>query len=204
MVLAANRYLALVVDLEHSGKAGQTADLQLELTRQEIFVSGLLGGVALRYPETIELSLDQREFIPWWGAWRQALITGIVISAGLGLLVVWFLLGLLYAPAAKLISFLFSRPLPWRAAWKMAVASLMPGALVMNAAIALYAWGWIDLVRLGFFAVFHLPIAWIYLGVSPLCLPRPAATERVKENPFASATDKNPGRKGRNPFASEE
>ena len=48
----------------------------------------------------------------------------------------------------------------------------MPGALLMCAAVCLYGWGALDLVRLAVAGAVHLVMGWVYLFISPLCLPR--------------------------------
>ena len=44
----------------------------------------------------------------------------------------------------------------------------------------------LDLVRLAFATGAHLVLGWIYLVVSPLCLPRHPAIAAVKSNPFGT------------------
>src|ERR1019366_7853290 len=80
--------------------------------------------------------------------------------------------------------FCASRALSLPGSWRLAGAALMPGALFLCAAIFLYGWGALDLVRLSVATAVHVVMSWIYLIVSPLCSPRrPAAA--AKENPFA-------------------
>ena len=60
----------------------------------------------------------------------------------------------------------------------------MPGALFMCAVILLYGCGALDLVRLALAGALHLVMSWVYLIISPLCVPRHPAVA-VKANPFA-------------------
>ena len=61
----------------------------------------------------------------------------------------------------------------------------MPGALLLAAAILLYDFGGLDLVRLAFVVAAHLVLGWIYFFVSVLFLPRQAASAAGRRNPFA-------------------
>jgi hypothetical protein len=63
-------------------------------------------------------------------------------------------------------------------------AALMPGALLLSGAIALYGWGALDIVRLSIAAALHLVMGWVYIFISPLRLPRQAVAT-AQENPFA-------------------
>jgi hypothetical protein len=58
----------------------------------------------------------------------------------------------------------------------------------MAAAILLYDFGVLDLVRMAVVTVAHLVLGWIYLGVSLLFLPRPEEVAAQRQNPFASAS----------------
>ena len=82
------------------------------------------------------------------------------------------------------MGFFANRDLNLRGSWRLAGAALMPGALLICAVIVLYGCGALDLLRLAVVGPVHLVIAWVYLILSPLCVPRhPALT--VKANPFA-------------------
>jgi hypothetical protein len=98
-------------------------------------------------------------------------------------MVIWACLATVYALPAWLVGFFADRDLTLRGSWRLAGAALMPGALFLSAAIGLYGWGALDLVRLAVAAAVHLVMGWIYLFVSPLCLPRHPAVTAVA-NPF--------------------
>jgi hypothetical protein len=73
--------------------------------------------------------------------------------------------------------------LNFRQSWRLAGAALMPGALLMTAAILLYGIGFLNLVSFGFIFGAHFLIGWIYLFVSLLFVPRaPIAVNQG--NPF--------------------
>ena len=60
----------------------------------------------------------------------------------------------------------------------------MPGALLMCAAIFLYGWGALDLVRLAVAAAVHLVVGWVYLIRQPLVLA--AASRRRRRRKIRS------------------
>lgn len=204
VLLAGNRYLAIVVDPDHTGRAGQVSDLQIEFGRTEAHLSGLLGILPIRYPAQPVIAFNRRDLVPWWGAWSQAVLSCAIAGTAAALLVIWALLAAIYAPVVRVAATLFDRSLTWPQAWRLGGAALMPGALLMAGAIGLYGWSLIDLVRLGFVLVFHLVAGWVFLAVSALCLPRAQATASLKGNPFVGAppqdTPAQPAKK--NPFAS--
>jgi len=91
---------------------------------------------------------------------------------------------MLYFLPVWLVGFFTDRDLRLRASWKMAGATLMPGALLFILGLWLYGLAMFDLVQLAFAYTMHFVIGWIYLFVSPMFLNRVTAKE--KANPFAS------------------
>lgn len=205
VILAENPFLAIGIDPAKSGKAGQTSDLQVEFGETSCLLSGVLGSVDLPYPRRGIAAFNRTELVPWWGAWQQAVL-GIAIGGTIvTLFLAWALLALAYGVPAKLAARLTLRPLTWGGAWKLAAASLLPGALFQTLAIAIYTLGFFNLVHLGFCFVFHLIIGWSYLAVGLWSLPKAevAAPEKAP-NPFVGAlppTPEPPPEKKENPFA---
>ncbi len=181
--MAEGRFLALVVDLDHGGEARSPAQVQVEFGRTDWQVFSLLGYVQGAYPPGWTMAFNRTDLGPWWGAWAPAIlaiVAGLVVGS---LMLSWAGLATTYCLPAWLVGFFANRDLSLCGSWRLAGAALMPGALLLSAAIVLYGWGVLDLVRLAAAVVVHLLMGWIYLIVSPLRLPRrPAA---AKENPFA-------------------
>lgn len=184
--LAGDRFLAIVVDLNHEAEVGREADVSVEFGQRECRIYSLLGYVAVNYPADWMIALNQAELEPWWGAWEPAILAGAGTLVVLGLMASWALLAVLYSLPARLAAFFANRELNWRAGWRLASAALMPGALVLTAAIFLYGVSMLDFVRLGICAALHFVIGWIYLFASPLFLPRHPAAPIIKGNPFAA------------------
>jgi len=181
--LADGRFLAFVVDLDHAGGARSPAHVQVEFGRADFKVYSLLGFVRGAYPRSRALAFNRTELGPWWGAWAPAILA---MAAGLvvvGLMVSWACLATVYCLPAWLIGFFANRDCSLGGSWRLAGAALMPGALLICAAMVLYGWGALDLVRLAVAGAVHLVMGWVYLLVSPLCLPRhPTVAEN--SNPF--------------------
>jgi hypothetical protein len=183
-LLAENHFLALAVDLQHSGTVHSPAHVEIEFGERDFKIFSLLGFVEGAYPRQSSIAFNRSDLGPWWGAWAPALLAiaaGLVIS---GLMISWALLATVYCGAAWLVGFFANRELSVSGSWRLAGAALMPGALFLTAAIVLYGLGDLDLVRLAAAAGGHFVIGWIYLVVSPLWLPPQQAVAAVNANPF--------------------
>jgi lysylphosphatidylglycerol synthetase-like protein (DUF2156 family) len=89
--LAGNRFLAIVVDLNHEAEVGREADVSIELGQQEWRIYSLLGYTEVKYPSAWVTAFNRAELEPWWGAWEPAILacTGMLVS--LGLMLCWAL-----------------------------------------------------------------------------------------------------------------
>ena len=188
LLLAENKLLAVSVDLEHGGQLRSPADFQLEFGKESVRVFSLFGEDELFYSADYRMAVNRRDARPAWGAWSPNILALAAIGTFFGLLLVWAGLATVYAVPVWLVCFFWNRDLNFLASWKLAAASLMPGALLMSGALVLYEQHVFDLVQFCFATGMHLVLGWIYLFVSPMFLKRvlPAATQ----NPFAD-TAKN-------------
>lgn len=186
VLLAENRFLALSVDLEQAAKIRSVAHVQIELGRTNFFCHSLFGYLESPYPRGWIIAANREELQPLWGAWRPAVLVAAMILVMLGLFAVWFLLATLFAGPVWLLGFFLNRDLGGRGSWRMSGAALMPGALLMVAAISFYDLGMMDLVQLAFVFVAHLVLGWVYLFVSPFFVPRLEAGGRTPKNPFTA------------------
>lgn len=185
--LAGNDYLAVTVVPSFSNGLGQTSDVQIEFHPTECRIGSLLGYCALPYPQGWVFELNRAELEPWWGAWYPVLVAG----AGLGTLLVvnlaWWLLALLYLKPVRWIARAAGIYPHNRILWHLAVASQIPGALFLSAALILYGWNLIPLAGFLFAFLLHFVIAWPYLLMSPLFLSKSTAIS-------------SPGKSPKNPF----
>ena len=187
VVLAEERFLALDIDLNHTGTIHCTSDVQVEFGRDSIRVFSLLGYTDFYYPyypptQTIPISREALE--PLWGAWLPEIQAVLVALILVGLLLLWNILGTIYWLPIWLAGFLAGRELGCLAAWRLAGASLLPCGLLLALGIFLFDFGVLDLVQISFVMAAHLLLGWIYLFVSLLFLPRRGSGKKNKKNPF--------------------
>jgi hypothetical protein len=183
--LAQNRFLAVTVDLKHEGKARSPAHIQAEFGEGDLRLFSLFGYIEIKYPNGWAIAFNRAELQPWWGAWKPeilAITVGIVMAS---LLAAWSALATLYCPLAWLAAFFANRELDWGGSWRLAGSALMPGAFFLTAAIMLYGFGLLDVVRLLSAGVLNLALGWAYIVLAPFWLLRhPDAPPR--SNPFRS------------------
>lgn len=181
--LADGRFLAVVIDLDHAGEARTPAHLQVEFGREDFELYSLLGFVRGAYPRRGVLAFNRTELVPWWGAWAPAILAVTALLVVAGLMVSWAGLATAYCLPAWLIGFFANRDCSLGGSWRLAGAALMPGAILICAALVLYGSGALDLVRLVAAGIVHLVAGWIYLVASLCCLP-PYPSVTAKANPF--------------------
>ena len=182
--LAEGRFLAFTVDLQHEGKARSPAHIQVEFGRSDYQVFSLLGFVQGSYPPDRVMPFNREYLVPWWGAWKPALLGMAALGGVVSLMIIWAVLATAYALPVWIAGFFANRDLSLRGSWCLAGAALMPGALLMSAAVFLYGVGAFGLVELAMLAAVHLAIGWLYLALSVRRLPPVTAAAGVKENPF--------------------
>jgi hypothetical protein len=183
-LLAEGRSFAFIADPNHSGQIHSPADVQIEFGAQTVRVFSLLGYRDFPYPPDQIISFNRTELEPLWGAWEPELLVITVLAVVAGLMLAWAALATVYFLPVWLISFFANRDLNFRDSWKLAGAALMPGALLLTAAIALYDFAVLDLVQFCFIFAAHFALGWIYLFLSQLFLPR-IGSKPFPGNPFS-------------------
>ncbi|MCF7765489.1 MAG: hypothetical protein K9N62_17610 [Verrucomicrobia bacterium] len=184
--LANNSFLSVVVELIPNGSLGLSADLQLEFGRRELRSRSILGYLAVPYPVDWVIPANRKQLEPWWGAWNWPVMGGLALGVFFGLQVLWWLLAVVYAWPVRLIAFYSDRQISLPQSFKLAAASLLPGALLFSACLVAYAFQRINLIELLLAHVLHLVIGWLYVVVAPFRLPRlgAAPSNSKSENPF--------------------
>ena len=189
--LAEGNFLSIVVDLDRTGELGYAADLQCEIGRNEFRLRSMLGYVGLPYPTHLTVPLNRHDLEPWWGAWHPVVAAGLAVIVVLGLFVAWTIVGAFYALPVQLIAYYADRQISVFGAWRLAVAALMPGTLLMSAALLAYSFQRLNLIQLVFAWVVHFALGWVYVVIAPMCLPRqqriPGAQGK-KSNPFGESS----------------
>ena len=185
-LIAETKFLAIAVTPETSGQIGQSADIQIQFRATDFRVGSVFRpdwGWEFDYRPGAALNLSRSNLEPWWGAWHPILLA----AAGLAILALlfgsWAVLALIYTVPAKIIAWFADRELSWTGAWRMNSAALLPGTLLMDAAIFLYAWQKVDLIGLAFFFAAHLPTSWVYVAGGAWACPR-LCPSPLKQNPF--------------------
>lgn len=182
-LLAEGRFLALEVDLDHSGQITPTADVQIEFGRQTVRIFSLFGYLDCPYPRSYVIAFNRNELEPLWGAWAVEFLMIAGAASAIGLLLSWWLLATLYVLPVWVLGLFTNRDLDFRRSWRLSGAALMPGALLMMVAVLFYGLDLWNLVTFGFAFVAHFFVGWIYLFLSLLFLP-PASDKPQSKNPF--------------------
>jgi len=196
--LVENKFLDFVVNMGETAASSRTSDLRVEFLRRHVSVCSLFGCLNLDYPPGQTIQFNRPELESRWAAWELTLYSAAGIGTVVWLFASWLLLATIYSPVARIYAFFKDRRLTLLGSWKLASAVLMPGALFVAAGIVLYGLGLIDLLRFLLLWVLHLILGWVYLFLSPLCLPRASDAVPAKANPFGT-----PKPASTNPFSDE-
>ena len=129
---------------------------------------------------------NRQELDPMWGAWAPAILAVAAVLVVSGLMMAWGLLATAYCLPVWLIGFYADRTVDLPGSWRLAGATLMPGALFLSAAIFFYGLALLDLIHLIVAGALHLLLGWIYVVVSPFYLPKHAKAGGPA-NPFSQA-----------------
>lgn len=183
-LLAEGHFLALSVDLTHSGKLRSPAQFQFEFGEHSLWILSLFGLATVEYPKDQSYYFSRPGVQPAWGAWAPEILGLVAIGTFFGLLLIWACLATLYFLPVWMIAYFANRDLDFGSSWKLAGAALMPGALLLTLSIVLYGAGAFDLVQLCFAFGMHYIIGWIYLLVSQIYLSRAVPGE--SGNPFST------------------
>lgn len=184
--LAEGHFLSLAVDLEHSGAVRSPSHIYVEFGRRDVLVNSLFGYSRIGYPRGWIVDFNRTDLAPWWGAWEPPILGITALLVLLAMMVGWAALASVYYWPVWLAAFFANRKLDPRAGWKLAGAALMPGAVLMIAAIVLYGLHAIDLVRFAAVSGAHLVVGWVYLFLSLIWLPKLPQTTDPRKNPFAA------------------
>lgn len=190
VVLAENRFLGLVVDLDETGSTGQVADLQVEFARERIKFVSLLGYASCPYLSGFEIELNRQTLDPWWNAWRPAFLFAAAFGTVPFLFLSWSMLAVFYAVPMRAIAWMAGRTASIGKCWRMAAAGQLPGAAWMGGAILLYAFQQLSLIGLGVAFGLHFVVSWVYVIGAPFFLPvKEVDALAAGANPFTPAPE---------------
>jgi len=184
--LGENRFFALAVDLKHEGQVRSPAHVGVEFGARDFKLFSLFGYARGTYPQRWRIAFNRNELIPWWGAWPPAILALVIAGAVVSLMLSWALLSSLYFLPAWLIAFFINRELAFGASWRIAGASLMPGALFLAGGILLYGLGALDLIGLFIAVAIHFVVGWVFLLLALRKVPRHPKAVPAQTNPFVA------------------
>ena len=173
------------------------SDIKVRLMTNHWQVSTLFGYVALPYP-TGEIELTRDGLSPRWGAWRTAIIPLVAGVAAVMVWLSWAMLAAIYSWPIRVIVFFRDKLTTRLGSWKLCSAALLPGALMMTAAILLYTIGQMPVAGLTLAFAIHFILGWVYIASGAIALPLLPDAAQLKGNPFAK--DKKRKKRSRNPF----
>lgn len=177
VTLADTRFLTIVVNPNVAPLPGNAADVQLEFTASELCLHSLFGYWAWPYPRNQVFALNQPTVEPVWAAWRPYVRLGVLGGTMGGLLLAWSLIALVATPLLRAYVWALHRQASLGGCWRLAVAALLPGGVLVAAALFFYATHAFVLTDVVIaFALAHLLDLILMVG-APWCLPRerPAA-----------------------------
>ena len=177
-------FLIVVLDLEKQRNASQTSDVLVEFHRKNYAICSLLGCVRLDYPKWWTIDFNRPKLEPWWEAWQPIFLGLSALVVIVLLLLSWAFLALIWCGLVRLLGFFKDRDLNWRSSWRVASASLLPGALLLTAGIWGYGLGVVDLIRLLLLFVIHFFVGGAYAVISSFFVPRLSSVPTPGLNPF--------------------
>jgi len=181
---------------------GSGADIDVRLHPDKVSISSLLGYLALPYPPMVDQPLSRDLLAPRWGAWRPAIIPVVAGALALGVWAGWFALAALYAWPIRVIVFFRDKLTSRLGCWKLCSAALMPGALLLTAALLFYTLGQIPLAGLLIAFGIHFVLGWSYVICGAIALPLLPETAALKQgNPFSNGKSRKRGSSNSNPFS---
>jgi hypothetical protein len=186
-ILDEGHFLAFVVDLQHEGQLRSPAHIEFEFGTNDVLIYSLFGYHRTAYPREWIIAFNRPELEPKWGAWRPPILWITFGSVVAVLFASWVSLATITFPASWLVGFFLNRKLSLGGAWKLAGASLMPGAGLLIVAISSYGLGVLDLVQLLAAYVAHFVIGWMYVLLAPVFVPKLESQAASVKNPFARA-----------------
>jgi hypothetical protein len=199
LLLHQGSHLSIVVDSAGRRESGLASDVTLSIEQRGFAFNSLFGWLEFQYPQ-VRVPLGRNELSALLTAWIGPALLTVGVSLMMALLLAWSAMATLYSLVLGALAPLLRRRISLSAAWRLAAASLLPGALLMSAAVALYATrhlGWIGLLLA---LPGHLVVGWIYCsgGFLQVAAPRSAGDG----NPFGTPPPAEPSRGDRstNPF----
>lgn len=182
-------FLSLVVDPAGLRGSALTADVTLSLEEQGLGVRSIFGWANLPYPPELQVRLERLELTGVLAAWTGPVLLWSGGAIFVGLFLSWAALATVYGTVLWALAGFLGRTPSYGVAWRLAGASLLPGAVLLAAAIGLYASRQLGFLGLLFAFPLHVAVGWVY------CLGGLARLRKPAANPFhRSAQPAQPNR----------
>jgi len=136
--LAANEYLALIVDPEADWPRGEEADLTVSLLRSGLGATWILGDAKQPYPAGLRLDLTRAAVLPVWEAWRPHVKFFLFLGLWFGWLAFAGVQAALLLPPLRLLARLFSARPPLGTTAIAAFGAQAAGACILALLAYLY------------------------------------------------------------------
>lgn len=180
VALAENIFLSFNLDPVGEAMPASLSDIQVVLRPRDIRFRSIFGMLPLPYRPEWTIQLNANELQAKWAAWRPAVLVYSFVGVVVWLFASWIGLAILYAIPVRLLALGWHRRVSLWGAGKLSMAALLPGAIFLTVAIAVYGLGQIRIPELLFTFAAHFLVGWIFLIGATYKLPR----KTVGENPF--------------------
>ncbi len=161
-VLTDSQALAILIDAADRHESGQVADVQIEIGRKEFRIRTFAGVATVEFEPVWDFPLNRVELVPWWGAWKPALVALTALLAALALAASWVLLATLYMIPLRLLALLAKRHITLGGCWRLAAIALLPGALLLSLGLLAYGFFRLPILALSGLHLVHLILGWVY------------------------------------------
>jgi hypothetical protein len=186
--------LGIVIDPQGRRDTGLSADVTLCLEARGFAVKSLFGWIEGPYPPGADIPLSRLEVSGLIAAWRTPVLVALGVLIFAGLWTTWAAMATIYAAIIWVLTCVAGRTLPFRVAWRLAGAALVPAALIMSAAVALYATRQLGFPGLLLAVPGHILAGWLFCaGGWSKAIERPEP-----KNPFVEPRSNRPP--ATNPF----
>lgn len=190
LVLYQGPFVAFVVDPDDRREVGLATDVTVSLEARALALRSFLGWSTLPYPPDFSLSLNRLDMTGAIAAWSTPFHLALGAAIFFSLFLSWLLLAFTYGTVVWIAAWAIGRPTPFHVARRLAAASLLPGCLLMAAALFLYTTRQLGLEGLLLAWPLHIVLGWLYCAGAwaRLVAKRPQHAP-PDSNPFATDTD---------------
>jgi hypothetical protein len=201
-VLVRTRILALALNPQRQPlpQSEFNADFQVEWRDSDTRVCSILGCWNAPYPAGRVVHARRLEWRSAVEAWKWLGALAWVLVVVIWLMVAWTCMACVLGPCAWLLALYTDRQLSFAGAWRLAGASLMPGAMLLTTALGMYGMGMMPLRQLAVAFPIHL-LADVAMPILAVRRLRRASDAPNVPNPFVPPEESSPEREPPdNPF----